>query len=167
MAQQLHYFSALAYLLAGVGFVLVMGRVSRLLAPHRPNPEKQSTYECGEEPLGSAWVQFNMRFYVMGLVFLVFDVEVLLLFPWAAVYTDAAYLQAVPNWGLIALAEVLVFVGVLLLGLAYVWQRGDLDWVRPAPQQPEVHSPVPPEAYQQVNQRVSSRVVQAVEPVSE
>lgn len=112
----------LLFFAAGVGFVFLAVTVSRLLAPNHPNPVKNSTYECGEEPKGSPWVRFNTRFYVVALIFLVFDVEVLFLFPWAVVLRE---------FGWFAWVEMAVFIAVLAVGLAYVWAKGDLDWVRP------------------------------------
>jgi len=96
--------------------------VSRLVAPHHPNPVKNSTYECGEEPKGTPWVRFNTRFYVVALVFLIFDVEVLLMFPWAVNLKEL---------GLFAWVDMAVFILILAMGLAYVWVKKDLEWVRP------------------------------------
>jgi NADH-quinone oxidoreductase subunit A len=110
------------FLLAGLGFVGLALGASRLLAPHKPYPEKNSTYECGELPVGSPWIRFNTRFYVVALIFLVFDVEVLFLFPWAVVLKEM---------GLFAWLDMAVFIVILVVGLAYVWGKGDLDWVRP------------------------------------
>ena len=83
---------------------------------NNPNPDKLATYECGEESEGSAWVQFNIRFYVVALIFLIFDVEVVFLFPWAVVFNDL---------GLLAFVEMAIFLIILLIGLAYVWKRSD------------------------------------------
>tara|TARA_B100001287_G_scaffold134393_1_gene113163 strand:- start:1856 stop:2275 length:420 start_codon:yes stop_codon:yes gene_type:complete len=83
--------------------------------------EKLEIYECGEIPEGSAWVQFNIRFYIIALIFIIFDVEVVFLFPWAVVFKDL---------GLIAFIEVMIFLGILVVGFAYVWSKGDLDWVK-------------------------------------
>jgi NADH-quinone oxidoreductase subunit A len=110
------------FLLAGACFVALALGASRLLAPHRPYAEKNSTYECGELPVGSPWIRFNTRFYVIALIFLVFDVEVLFLFPWAVVLKEM---------GLFAWLDMAVFIAILVVGLAYVWGKGDLDWVRP------------------------------------
>ena len=87
---------------------------------------KLESYECGEVPEGSAWVKFNIRFYIIALVFIIFDVEVVFLFPWAAVYQDFI---AAGN-GLLVLIEMLLFVIILTIGFAYVWIKGDLDWVK-------------------------------------
>jgi NADH-quinone oxidoreductase subunit A len=95
--------------------------VGRILRPHRPTPEKLSTYECGEETIGTAWIQFNVRFYIVALIFLIFDVEIAVLFPWAAIFKEV---------GLLALLEILIFVGILVVGFAYVWVKGDLEWLK-------------------------------------
>ena len=83
--------------------------------------DKLDIYECGEIPEGSAWVQFNIRFYVVALIFIIFDVEVAFLFPWAVVFKEI---------GLLALIEVSIFLGILVVGFVYVWMKGDLDWVK-------------------------------------
>ena len=92
-----------------------------LIAPSNKTKEKLETYECGEESEGSAWLQFNIRFYVIALIFLIFDVEVVFLFPWAVVFKDL---------GLLALIEMGIFLSILVVGLAYVWVKSDLDWVK-------------------------------------
>ena len=114
--------SVFLFFAVGAGFVFVALLASHLLAPNHPNSIKTSTYECGEEPVGSPWIRFNTRFYVIALIFLVFDVEVLFLFPWAVNLRDL---------GLFAWLDMAVFIAILVVGLAYVWGRGDLDWVRP------------------------------------
>ena len=114
--------SILVFLAAVVGlmlFVLVLWRVVR---PQRFSEEKLTTYECGEEPVGNAWIQFNIRFYVFALIFVVFDVEAVFLLPWATVFREL---------GAIAYLEGLVFIAILVVALAYVWRKGDLAWVRP------------------------------------
>jgi len=98
--------------------------VARLLRPSRPSAEKLSTYECGEEPIGDSWVKFNVRFYIVALIFLIFDVEVVFLFPWALVYRKL---------GTFAFTEMMVFLGILIAGYIYVWVKGDLDWDKPRP----------------------------------
>ncbi len=97
---------------------------ARLLRPSRPSAEKLSTYECGEEPIGDTWVKFNIRFYIVALVFLIFDVEVVFLFPWALVYQKL---------GMFAFIEMMVFLAILVAGYVYVWVKGDLDWDKPRP----------------------------------
>jgi NADH-quinone oxidoreductase subunit A len=112
-----------------VGAVFVGGGLitAWLIRPHRPYPSKLSTYECGETPLGDTRVRFNIRFYVVALLFLIFDVEVVFLFPWAVVYK---------NLGWFAFLEMVVFLAILFVGYAYVWCKGDLDWDKPAPRIP-------------------------------
>lgn len=93
-----------------------------LLSPRQnKGGDKLISYECGEIPEGSAWVKFNIRFYVIALVFLIFDVEIVFLFPWAVVFQEL---------GLLAFIEAFIFVLILVVGFAYVWVKGDLDWVK-------------------------------------
>jgi len=174
--------SIVAYLVlfAAVGFLFLFGALllGWFLRARIPTPEKQAIYECGEAPIGSSFVQFDLRFYVVALVFIIFEVEVAFFFPWATVFGKATQLSApnlrgeavavihaefglpteqVPqasppnaatpgretsaagNLALASMADIGVFFGVLLVGFAYVWKRGDLDWVRAIgnPQQTE------------------------------
>jgi len=135
------------------GFVLVGMTLflSKLLSPNKPNPEKLTSYECGEEPTGSAWIPFNTRFYVIALIFLLFDVEMVFIFPWATVYANAALIAADSRWGIFTLTEMFVFAGILILGLVYVWRKGDLDWIKPKPIIPQVNIPIPSSLYDEVN----------------
>lgn len=114
----------LIFLLIGAMFTGGGLAASWLLRPRRPYPDKLSTYECGEEPIGEPWVKFNIRFYVVALIFIVFDVEVVFLFPWALVFKEM---------GMFAFVEMAVFLGILIVGYAYVWVKGDLDWDKPSP----------------------------------
>ena len=107
--------------LGGVGFALgglVVGAIVRTKLPH---PEKDVPYECGEPAIGQAWVQCDLRFYVVALVFLVFDIEIALFYPWAVVYSTG---------GIAALWDMLFFFGVIVIGFLYLWRFGYLDWVR-------------------------------------
>ena len=153
------------------GFLLVTLLIGKLLRPTAPNREKLEIYECGEPTIGTSWVQFDLRFYVVALLFVIFDVELAFFFPWAVVFGRATALadpriaaaaesgagasntraeltaaltgepidQAARNvikpksarslaW--LALADIAVFFGVLLVGFAYLWKQGDIDWVR-------------------------------------
>ena len=129
--------SVFLFLAFGAVFVfanLVLGAVVR---PRVPNPEKAAIYECGEPTIGSSWVQFDLRFYIVALVFLIFDVEVALFYPWAVAFGDAARLarqldMPVFDIRLVAVVDMLFFFGVLLVGFAYLWRFGYLDWVRSA-----------------------------------
>jgi NADH-quinone oxidoreductase subunit A len=173
----------LLFTAAGAGFILVHLVAGKFIRPARPDVEKGTIYECGEPTIGSAWIQFDLRFYVVALLFVIFDVEVAFFFPWAEVFGKANNVAAastrpadgspelkqygaevrdlIPNtperqadraryaeltsldqeefdrthqaasgmaW--VALLEILVFFGVLLVGFAYLWRRGDLEWVR-------------------------------------
>jgi NADH-quinone oxidoreductase subunit A len=116
------------FVVFGLIFVVVNILLSRavtwLLNIQRHDPRKGSSYECGENPIGDARIRFNSRFYLVALVFLIFDVEALLLIPIAVVYQQHA---------LVAFFGAGIFVSVLVLGLAYDWAKGDLDWVKPKP----------------------------------
>ena len=111
----------LTFLVVVIGFLAVNLVLWWVIRPHRFSEEKLTTYECGENPQGSAWIQFNIRFYVFALIFIVFDVEAAFLLPWAVVFRKL---------GPLAFAEGLVFVGILVVALVYVWRKGDLEWVR-------------------------------------
>jgi NADH-quinone oxidoreductase subunit A len=149
----------------GFFFLWVNLLVGKFLRPKAPNPEKLEIYECGEPTIGSSFVQFDIRFYVVALLFIIFDVEIAFFFPWATVFGKATELMnpktsdaraaqiyqelSVPapartateggpysrvetarKLAGLALADILVFFAVLMVGFAYVWRRGDLDWVR-------------------------------------
>jgi NADH-quinone oxidoreductase subunit A len=158
------------FAITGFLFLFVNLLVGWLVRPRLPNQEKLEVYECGEPTIGSSFVQFDLRFYVVALLFIIFDVEVAFFFPWAAVFGKATQLSAQPRaveaaeWktvqatrlremglseadvaksvkggdlqpaakslALTSFADIGVFFGVLLVGFAYVWKRGDLDWVR-------------------------------------
>ncbi|NWG13141.1 MAG: NADH-quinone oxidoreductase subunit A [Acidobacteria bacterium] len=115
--------SVLIFMVMGLVFLAVALVFWRLVRPTGAQSEvKLSTYECGEIPQGSAWIQFNIRFYVVALIFIIFDVEIIFLLPWAVVFK---------NLGMFAFIEGLIFIAILVVGLAYVWRKGDLAWVRP------------------------------------
>ncbi|MCB9231627.1 MAG: NADH-quinone oxidoreductase subunit A [Bacteroidia bacterium] len=151
-ASQISQFGAVLLFIIG-GIIFTVGGVilSRLLAPNRPNPEKLSTYECGEDPVGNARIQINMRFYVAALIFLIFDVEIIFLFPWSTVFADKELIAQAPAWGWFSLVEIFIFTGILLIGLAYVWVKGDLDWVRPNPIPAPKVTNIPAEVYAEFN----------------
>ena len=109
------------FLAFGLGFVLVNLLVGKLVRPALPNEEKAAIYECGEPTIGSGWVQFDLRFYIVALFYLVFDVEVALVYPWAVVFRE------IP---MVALVLGAPFLLVVVVGYAYEWYSGSLDWVR-------------------------------------
>ena len=116
----------LVFLIVGALFVGIALFLGRFFRPRIPQPEKGSTYECGERPIGGGWFNFNPRFYLIALVFIVFDVEIALTYPVAVVVRD---------WigggrALVAVVEIVLFLAVLAAGLAWVWGTGNLDWIR-------------------------------------
>ncbi len=109
------------FLVVGALFVVVnIDIVARLIRPSKPTPVKLSIYECGEEPIGSPWLRIHIRYYLFALVYILFAVETVFLFPWAIVYRSL---------GLFAFIEMMIFIVILLVGLAYAWAKGALEWV--------------------------------------
>jgi NADH-quinone oxidoreductase subunit A len=175
-------FYVLVFLAVGVFFLFFHLILGRLVRPVRPEPEKLTIYECGEPTIGSAWIQFDLRYYVVALLFVIFDVEVAFFFPWATTFGKANTLskesitleqraaiteqltpdglppladgggagrftdpqlsekdrrklaedqrQAAGTFARLAMIDIAIFFGVLLVGFAYLWRRGDIDWVR-------------------------------------
>ena len=119
-----------------LGAIFVAGGIvfAWIIRPHRAYPNKLTSYECGEEPVGDAQVKFNLRFYVVALIFLIFDVEVVFLFPWAVVFEKL---------GRFAFVEMMIFLAILGIGYAYVWVKGDLDWDKPQGHIPTVERKSP------------------------
>ena len=124
-------FFLLAFVLCG----LMMG-LGMLLRPANPTPGKLTTYECGEPPSGPAWINFNIRFYLIALVFVIFDVELAFIYPVVTVFRD----WIARGQGGLALAEIVTFVGILAVGLIYVWVKGDLEWLKRLPVEEPVAS---------------------------
>jgi NADH-quinone oxidoreductase subunit A len=149
------------FIIAGLGFLFFNLFVGWFLRPRRPSPEKATIYECGETTIGSAWIQFDLRFYVVALLFVIFDVEVAFFFPWATVFGTANNIAAesatveqrqalsdslqptthsiapatidpavASEFAWIAFIDIAIFFSILLVGFAYLWRRGDLEWVR-------------------------------------
>jgi NADH:ubiquinone oxidoreductase subunit 3 (subunit A) len=119
----LSFSSVLLFLVVGFFFLAFTLLLSRLIqSKGKPGADKYISYECGELPEGSAWIRFNIRFYVLALIFIIFDVETVLLMPWAVVFRKL---------GSFAFIEGIIFVVILAVGLAYVWKKGDLEWVKP------------------------------------
>ena len=120
---ELSFAGVLVFMVVALLFVVISLVLAWLIRPvGKYSPDKFLSYECGENPQGSAWIQFNIRFYVFALIFIIFDVEVIFLLPWAVVFK---------NLGAFAFVEGLIFIGILVIGLAYVWRKGDLAWVKP------------------------------------
>ncbi len=164
------------FVIIGTGFVFIHLMIGKLIRPFKPTTEKSTIYECGEPTIGSAWIQFDLRFYVVALLFVIFDVEVAFFFPWAIVFGQANALakpeaatpgqvelarqeliqsgtdrpitpaeqEAARDYSRIAFLDILVFFGVLLVGFAYLWSRGDLKWVRSLASEEGESPPGPP-----------------------
>ena len=124
-----HFGNVLVFLLLGFVLAAMMLGLGRLVRPDNPEAQKLSTYECGEPPTGSAWINFNIRFYLVALVFVIFDVELAFMYPVMAVFRT----WVADGRGLFALTEILLFIGVLTVGLVYVWAKRDLEWVKRLP----------------------------------
>jgi len=114
-----------ALLVVGAGFAVLTIIIAYFLRPADPYDAKLLTYECGIPPFGEAWSSFFVRYYVIALIFVIFDVETIFLFPWAVVYKR---LSAPGALGAYPLVEMAIFLGLLLMGLAYAWRKGDLEW---------------------------------------
>lgn len=144
----------LLFLIAGILFLSLSFLVARLVRPNRPNEQKLETYESGEQPLGTAWSQFNMRFYIVALIFILFEVEIVFLFPWATVFANKELIKQTDGlWGWFSLIEMIIFILILALGLAYAWVNGLLDWVKPTPKPEDIASVVPKELYNNINEK--------------
>jgi len=164
-------FYLLVFLVVGSFFLFIHLMMGKVIRPSKPETEKLAIYECGEPTVGSAWIQFDLRYYVVALLFVVFDVEVAFFFPWAVVFGQAIALsnpalpelstpkqagrqelsgQLIPKnltgmdkqnppmidaetaktWAWVSFVDILIFFAVLMMGFAYLWRRGDIDWVR-------------------------------------
>jgi len=142
----------LVFLITGLILTGCLLLLNKLIAPYKPNPEKLTSYECGEEPTGSSWVQLNSRFYVIALIFLLFDVEMVFVFPWATVFGNHGLIAEDSRWGWLSLIEMFVFMLILILGLVYVWAKGDLEWIKTKIIKPKVQVNIPASAYAQINE---------------
>jgi NADH-quinone oxidoreductase subunit A len=120
--------TVLVFAVVAVGFALGGITLSRLVGPRIPNAEKATIYECGERPIGVAWFNFNPRFYLVALVFVIFEVDIALTFPVVAVYR--AWVAASPSFAWVAFVELFLFTAILVVGLVWVWAHGDLEWVK-------------------------------------
>ncbi len=121
--------NVLVYISLGAITAALMLGLGWLLRPSNPERMKLSTYECGEPPSGSAWINFNIRFYLIALVFVIFDVEVAFIYPVAAVFRH----YVTSGQGMLAFTEIFVFLVILFVGLVYVWAKRDLEWLKRVP----------------------------------
>lgn len=143
----------LIFMLLGISFILLGYAVNYLIKKPNPNPIKNDTYECGEVNETESRVPFNMRFYIVAIMFLLFDVELVFLFPWSTIFADKTLLTNIPQWGTFNLLEMFIFIALLLLGLAYIWKKGDLEWMRPQVIIPTSNTKIPSTLYQELNRR--------------
>lgn len=121
-----NFANVLVFTLLGLGLCAFHMILGSFLRPHNPETKKLTTYECGELPTGSAWINFNIRFYLIALVFVIFDIEVAFIYPVAVVFREFV----LNGNGLFAMAEIFLFLGILLVGLIYVWAKRDLEWIK-------------------------------------
>ena len=120
-----NYFPILMFVLVGVAVGVLPVAMGFLLAPSRPDPEKLSPYECGFEAFEDARMKFDVRYYLIAILFILFDLEIAFLFPWATVFKDIVATESVRLFGFV---EMLVFVAVLVVGYVYAWAKGALEW---------------------------------------
>ena len=139
----LDFTNVLVFFIFGLIFVILnVSVLSRILRPSIPHEEKETTYECGEPAIGSSWIRFDIRFYTVALIFLIFDVEVAFLYPWAGVFKRSldevkearemglALTATQASIGSFLFFEMLIFVLILVVGFVYVWAKGDLQWIK-------------------------------------
>ena len=120
-----NYFPILMFVLVGVAIGVLPVAMGFLLAPSRPDPEKLSPYECGFEAFEDARMKFDVRYYLIAILFILFDLEIAFLFPWATVFKDIVATESIKFFGFI---EMLVFVAILVVGYVYAWAKGALEW---------------------------------------
>ncbi len=113
------YWPILAFIIVAAGLGVVLLAIGLIVAPRRPDPEKLSPYECGFEPFGDARLKFDVRYYLVAILFIIFDLEIAFLFPWAVVFDKI---------GVVALVEMALFLLLLVVGFVYVWKKGALEW---------------------------------------
>jgi NADH-quinone oxidoreductase subunit A len=119
------YFPSLMFVLVGVAVGVLPIAMGFLLAPSRPDSEKLSPYECGFEAFEDARMKFDVRYYLIAILFILFDLEIAFLFPWAAVFKDIVATESIKMFGFV---EMLVFVVILVVGYVYAWAKGALEW---------------------------------------
>ena len=143
---------------AGTGglFLLATFLLSKALRPDKPDAEKLSIYECGEEAISSGQIPFNSRFFIIALIFVLFETELIFLFPWAIVFSDSKMNSLSGSmWPFLAMTEMLIFVLILFIGLIYAWVKGHLDWIKPVTEPTAFKSIVPIEKYESLNLKYS------------
>lgn len=144
----------LIFIIGGILFLNMGLLLAKLIRPNKANAEKLTTYESGEETVGNAWNKFNFKYYSIAIIFILFEVELMFLFPWATIFGNEELIAATQGeWGWFSLIEMGIFIGILVLGLAYAWSNGYIDWVKPDVKPTDYQSVVPKNLYNKVNER--------------
>ena len=120
-----NYFSVLVFIAVGLAVGVLPIVLGRLLAPYRPDSQKLSPYECGFDAFEEARMRFDVRYYLIAILFILFDLEVAFLFPWATIFKDIVATESIKLFGFV---EMLVFVAILVVGYIYAWAKGALEW---------------------------------------
>ncbi|MDP2793760.1 MAG: NADH-quinone oxidoreductase subunit A [Sulfurisoma sp.] len=120
-----NYFPVLVFIFVALIFGCVPIIVGRLIGPHRPDPEKLSAFECGFEAFEDARMKFDVRYYLVAIIFILFDLEIAFLFPWATIFKEIVETESVKLFGFV---EMMVFIAILVVGYVYAWAKGALDW---------------------------------------
>jgi NADH-quinone oxidoreductase subunit A len=120
-----NYLPILIFVLVALVFGCVPIIIGRLVGPHRPDPEKLSPYECGFNAFEDARMKFDVRYYLIAIAFIIFDLEVAYMFPWAAIFKEFVETESVKMFGFI---EMFIFMGILIVGFVWAWAKGALDW---------------------------------------
>lgn len=146
--------TVLIFLVGSIVFVMIGLIAAQIIRPNKPNLEKLSTYESGEETVGDAWGKINIKYIAIAILFLLFEVEIVFLFPWATVYAHSNLIKVTKGaWIWYSLTEMFIFVFILTIGLAYAWSNGFLDWVKPTPHSYDFKSVVPKNRYDDFNKK--------------
>jgi NADH-quinone oxidoreductase subunit A len=157
----------LVFIITGFVLVAVTLFVGKLVAPDKPNDEKLTSYECGEEPTGNAWIPFNPRFYVIALIFLLFEVEMVFIIPWATIFGSHELIATDARWAKFTLIEMFIFMGILILGLVYVWRKGDLNWIKPNAEIPHTDVLIPASLYEKLNTEQGNYTIMSFSALTE
>ena len=120
-----NYFPVFVFVLVGIAFGVLPVLLGWVVAPNRPDSEKLSPYECGFEAFEDARMKFDVRYYLIAIIFILFDLEIAFLFPWAAIFKEIVQTESIKWFGFI---EMLVFIVILVIGYVYAWAKGALEW---------------------------------------
>jgi NADH-quinone oxidoreductase subunit A len=170
LIEQVAFLEIVTFIAGGLLFIGISSFMGSLLHSSSSNKEQLPTYESGEEAVGNGWGKLNTHYYGIGLVFLLFEVETVLLFPWATVWANPELNEATGGlWASYTAGSGMLFIGLLALGLAYVWRLGHLDGIQPMATATNFASPVPKACYHQVNSRYApahQRTYSAAQPLN-